>query len=248
MLADSHVHLHAYADPAGLLRRAKAAGVVTVVGVSVDLASSRETIEIAQQHSGVVAAVGFHPVYLHSTPSRADLDTLAALAADPRVGFIGEIGLDVVEAPLDLASQSAVFRAQLDLARQLRKPVNLHVRDAIDRALSILVADGLPTAGAVWHYFTGDAALAERLVRAGLYLSVGKPVTRPENLALRAAVATIPLERLLLETDSYPLPGRATEPADLPMVAAAVAEVTGRASDEVARATTENLWAMLSSR
>lgn len=251
MFADTHVHLHAYADPAGLLERAAAVGVDRVVGVGVDLTTSRRTLAVARQarlrrESGsgwptVIAAAGLHPSYLRCLPSAATYSALAELAGDSLVGFIGEIGLDTVEANLSLPMQALVFRTQLALARQLGKPVNLHVRGAVDALLDILSADGLPESGAVFHYFTGDAALAERLLAAGLLLSVGKPVTRPENAELRAAVPFIPLDRLLLETDSYPLPGRTTEPSDLPSVAQSVAALRGVPIETVAEATTGNL-------
>ncbi|HEX5414978.1 MAG TPA: TatD family hydrolase [Chloroflexota bacterium] len=251
MFADSHVHLHAYVDPPSLLERAAVAGVDLVVGISVDLASAGRTLEITRQArarrdagvSGpvVIAAVGLHPSDLTGPLEPATFSALEDLARDPLVGFIGEIGLDAVEAKVPLVTQAAAFRAQLDLAGGLGKPVNLHVRGAIEETLEILAAVGPPTAGAVFHYFTGDRALAERLLAAGLSISVGKPVTRPGNAALRAAVETIPLDRLLLETDSYPLPGRTTEPADLPRVARAVADLKRLPVEAVAEATTGNL-------
>ena len=251
MFADTHVHLHAYADPVGLLERAAVAGVDRVVGVGVDLTTSRQTLAVAGQARlsrqsraawpTVIAAVGLHPSYLRCLPAAATYRALAELASDPLVGFIGEIGLDAVDANLALPMQALVFRTQLGLARELGKPVNLHVRGAVDAVLEILAADGLPDRGAVFHYFTGDVTLAERLLTAGLFLSVGKPVTRPENAGLRAAVQCIPLDRLLLETDSYPLPGRTTEPADLPRVAQSVAGLRGVSVQTVAEATTENL-------
>jgi TatD DNase family protein len=251
MFADSHVHIHAYADPEGLLERAVAAGVDRIVGISVDLTTARRTLAIARQarlyrRTGtdwptVIAAVGLHPALSRSLPVAATYQVLGDLAGDPLVGFIGEIGLDAAEAYLALPMQAMVFRAQLGLARQLGKPVNLHVRGAVDAALEILGADGVPERGAVFHYFTGDAELAERLLAAGLFISVGKSVTRPENADLRAAVQDIPLERLLLETDSYPLPGRTTEPREIPRIAQAVAELKGLPIERVAEATTENL-------
>lgn len=258
-LADSHVHLHAYADPTGLIERARAAGVSLIVGVSVDLASSRRTVEIASRHRGVVAAVGLHPTWLRPCPDRASdqergigvllsttLRELAALARDPSVGMIGEIGLDTVDAAAPLDLQREIFRQQLVIADRLGRPVSLHLRGAFADAFATLKANS-PRAGAVVHYFVGDAALARQALDLGLWISVGKPVSRAENDALRQAIRLVPLDRLLLETDSYPLPGRQTEPADVRVVAEAVAAIRALSVSEVAAVTTANLLRLIGS-
>lgn len=238
-LADSHVHLHAYPDPGALIGRAAAAGVERVVGVSVDLDSSRATLRLARDFPNVVAAVGIHPSHLEGPLSEETLAGLEALAEDPLTGFVGEIGLDAVEARVPLATQIEAFETQLRLARKLGRPVNLHLRGAFDEALAILDDPNRP-AGVV-HYFVGDSRLARRFLDRGLLISVGKPVIRAENQALRAAIRDVPLDCLLLETDSYPLPGRTTEPRDVVQVARAVAELKGISSIDVARATATNL-------
>lgn len=241
MYIDSHVHLHAYADPNGLLDRARAAGVVAVVGIPIDLPTSAWTVEFAEGRSDVFAGVGVHPARLLSSISATDMSSLAKLAESPAARWIGEIGLDSVDFQAELGVQIVVFRDQLDLARRLAKPVNLHFQGAVAEGLAILKRDGVPEAGAVYHYFTGDWELAQRALAAGLYLSVGKPVTRSSQVALRKAIARAPLDRLLLETDSYPLPGRETEPADLGLVATAVAELKDVPIETVASTTSANL-------
>ncbi len=244
-LADSHVHLHAYDDVDGLLERARAAGVALVVGVGIDLATSRATVEIARRRPDVIAAVGLHPTYLRAEPPPEVQAELEALAREPVVGFVGEIGLDQLDSPAPRATQISVWRAQLALAQRVGKPVNLHVRGAFAEAFAVLAEERARLPGAVLHYFVGDAALASRALDLGLLLSVGKPVTRTENQALREAVRTIPLAALLLETDSYPLPGRTTEPADVSLVARAVAQLKGCSEDEVAEVTTTTLLRLL---
>jgi TatD DNase family protein len=238
--------LHAYADPEALVERARAAGVATIVAVSVDLASSRETVRLARAIPRVVAAVGLHPSHLEGLVAPETLAELESLARDPDVGFIGEIGLDAVEARVGVGVQVEAFRAQLDLAGRLGRPVNLHLRGAVGEAIDLLSElDYSRRPAAVVHYFVGGPDLARRYLDLGLYLSIGKPVTREENLELRAAVREIPLERLLLETDSYPLPGRRTEPRDIGVVAAAVAALKGLDPVEVADVTTANLLRLL---
>jgi TatD DNase family protein len=162
--------------------------------------------------------------------------------------MIGEIGLDSVDGPLPIHQQQIAFEAQLTLAKRAGLPVNLHLRGAIDEAFALLAGVGLPRSGAVLHYFVGDEALTRQALDLGLYVSVGKPVTRLENGRLRDAVRRIPLERLLLETDSYPLPGRTTEPADVWLVAQAVAALLETSEAEVARVTSGNLLRLLGDR
>ena len=248
-MSDSHVHLHAFADPDGLLARARGAGVSLMVGVGVDLATSRQTIDIARCQPDVFAAVGLHPAYLtHDVDLDRALDKIEALAREPRVGFVGEIGIDLVDGTATLERQSAAFEAQLRLANRFRLAVNLHIQGAFDEVFDVIRRVGLPKPGAVIHYFVGDETLARRALDLGLYLSVGKPVTREHNGQLRRVVTTVPLQCLLLETDSYPLPGRRTEPADVARVAEAVASLKRLPVEDVTEATTANLVKLLGER
>lgn len=256
-LADSHVHLDHYPDAriAALLARAAAGGVHALLTVGVDMPSSARAVELARRFGashGVRAAVGLHPAYLgEDAASRwpAELDALTRLAraAPEQVAALGEIGLDTVEAAAPLELQVTVFRAQLELAARLRVPSILHVRGAsAHTAASTAVAEMGSGAGAVVHYFVGDAEAARRWLALGCHLSVGRPATRLSETALRAALAgpDVPLERLLLETDSYPLPGRATEPADVAAVAAALAELKGLPVEVIAATTTARFEAL----
>ena len=151
---------------------------------------------------------------------------------------IGEVGLDDTAAGAPLPAQEALFSACLGLADELDLALSLHVVGAHRRAQAILAAGR--TYRAVVHYFQGDAELAERYLALGCFISVGKPVTRTDRARLREAVARIPLDRLLLETDTYPLPGRTTEPRDVAEICRAVAELRGLPCEKVARATTAN--------
>lgn len=242
MLADSHVHLDRYpaAEVRAMLRKAADVGVEHLLTVGADRASSEAAITLAWRHSAVSAAVGVHPSRVAETPNpEAEMRTLARLATAPEVMAIGEVGLDDQHGgPEGLAAQRRFFEGCLDLARDRRLPLVLHVVGAHEDALRHLRPRApLP---AVVHYFVGDARLAERYLELGCLISVGKPVTRPAESALREAAAAIPLDRLLLETDTYPLPGRATEPRDVALVCAAVARVHRIEPAEVAARTTEN--------
>lgn len=246
-LADTHVHLHAYEDVPGLLTRARAAGVELVVGVSVDLATAEHTIRLAAENAGVITAAGLHPAWLDETFGPASVDHLARLVQDHQVQLIGEIGLDSADAQLPIAHQLAAFEQILHLAIRLDRAVILHLQGpgTHDLALEQLRRIGLPRPGGVVHYFVGDWDLATRLLDAGLSISVGKPVTRLENAELRAAVQRVPRDRLLVETDSYPLPGRQTEPADVRLVVESVAELVHLPAEQLAEITFANLQRLL---
>jgi TatD DNase family protein len=247
VLADSHVHLDRYRPEVvdGMLRRAAAVGAGRLLTVGVDVETSAAAVTLAGRLGGVRAAVGVHPTRVAGLPDpdRA-LRAVARLAGERGVAAIGEVGLELAEdADAETAArQRRFFEGCLELAATLELPLALHVvgKAGHEATLGLLGRLGGPPAGAVVHYFVGDAALARRYLEAGCHISVGKPVTRPPGRALREAVARAPLERLLLETDTYPLPGRATEPRDVADVCRAVAELRGLDPAEGAARTTEN--------
>ena len=246
-LADSHVHLDRYDEDAvvAMLDRAREAGVGRLLTVGTDRASSLAALSLATQHAGVLAAIGIHPRRV------ADIEgpehVLWSLAMLGGAAAIGEVGLDADAANLE--EQAYFLDACLDLADEVRLPLVLHVvgpPDVHELALGRLGTRA--PVDAVVHYFVGDAELARRYLDIGCDISVGKPVTRPEYAALRRAVADIPLQRLLAETDTYPLPGRTTEPRDLPAVCAAVAELHGTSPAQVAASTTANFERLFGGR
>jgi TatD DNase family protein len=239
-LADSHVHLEQYpaSMQGGLVQRAHAAGVELLLTVSVSLASSRRSLALAQRYARVYAAVGVHPRRLR----RQHVQLLAAMAAHPRVRAIGEVGLDYAPGAAPPDAQRTFLIDCLDLAQHRGRAVALHVVGQAAHADAVaLLAARAPGPPVIVHYFVGDEDLAAAYLGVGCALSVGKPVTRKENAALRAAVRTIPSERLLLETDAYPLPGRTTEPRDVADICRAVAALRDESPEVVARATTNNL-------
>lgn len=228
-----------------MLQRARQAGVVYFLTVGVDLASSEQAALLAQQQAGLSAAVGWHPLYLGPGFSVHAQNQLYELARQyPGVAAIGETGIDLAEAQAPLELQQDAFRLQVQLAQQVGLPLILHHQKAESYCQDILRAAGAGK-DVIVHYFVSDLASACRWLDLGCTLSVGRPVTRPENIALRKAVAAIPLERLLLETDTYPLPGRTTEPADVRQVAEAVAALKDIPLETVAEQTTANFCRLL---
>lgn len=246
LLTDTHCHLDLSpfdADRDEVVARARAAGVGRIIVPGIDLDSSRRAVDLAERYPEVYAAVGVHPRGAAGFDAAA-LAKLRRLAAEPKVVAIGEIGIDLYWKTVPLVEQQAAFRAQLDLAAELGKPVIVHDRDAHAEVLAGLRAR-LPPAGAVLHSFSGDRAVAEAAVPLGLYLGVDGPLTYKKNDELRAVFAAVPLARVLIETDAPYLPpqprrGKRNEPAYVRYVAEQLAEVRGLTLDQIAEATTAN--------
>jgi len=248
-LIDTHCHLdmlqYSIADA---LQDAARAGLAGVITVGIDAASSRRAVELAESHAAapdgaaVWATVGLHPHdALHWDDALAA--ELRQLAGGPRVVAIGECGLDYYRDLSPRDAQVRAFVAQLCLARQLGKPVVVHVREAADDALTLLAAhgDGLTI---VLHCFSAPPALAE-CVERGYFISFAGNVTYKNAADLRAAARAVPDELLLLETDApfltpVPYRGRTNTPALVVHTAALVAEVRGQDGRELADLTSSN--------
>lgn len=251
MLVDTHAHLtmpEFAPDLPAVLERALSAGVSAIVSVGVDLPSSREAVDLAQRRREVVATVGIHPNDCAGLEP-GWLDRLRALAGEPRVVAIGEIGLDYYRQRTGRPRQREVFQAQLGLAGELGLPVVVHNREAGPDVADILVAwsAGLPAQHprGVLHCFSGDVPLMEKCCEAGFYVSFAGPITyRNAKRSLEVAAAA-PQDRLLIETDSpflapHPYRGKRNEPALVRIVAERMAELRGESLDQMSEITRRN--------
>lgn len=265
-LADTHAHLNSprfKEDLEQVIVRAKAASVGLIVTVGTDLESSHTAVALAHQYPGVYAAIGIHP-HEASKAEPGALAKLTHLSEDAAVLAIGEIGLDFHYNFSPPEKQREVFTAQLELARRLNKPVVVHDREAHAEIMSILqkfagateiAPDASPTTKAVaashqslqgvLHCFSGDEAMAQQAVEMGFYLSFGGPVTFENARRLQALVRTLPLERIMLETDCpyltpHPHRGKRNEPAYVRLVAETVASLRGVAFEHISQVTTAN--------
>ncbi len=246
-LADSHAHLdleELLPDQAGVLCRAREAGVALIINVATGLADARQVIATAGNYPEVYAAAGVHP---HGAKgiTETDLETLASLATHPRVVAIGEIGLDFYRLRSPAAIQEVWFRRQLDLAYRLKKPVIIHTREATEDTLKILQEYRGRLWGGIMHCFAGCLEEAEKFLDLGLHLSFSGTLTYPKAGALRDVAKFLPLDHLLVETDCPYLPpqpwrGKRNEPAYVVATARQLAEVKGLSLEEVAKATWEN--------
>ncbi|MCC5949807.1 MAG: TatD family hydrolase [Nitriliruptoraceae bacterium] len=235
---DTHCHLdhHDELSAATQVRRARDAGVRTMITVGTDMASSTQAVATASRFEGVWAAVGVHPNdAMEATP--AVLEVIERLAKDPACVAVGETGLDYYRDWTTPAQQDAAFRAHIDIARRQDRTLIIHCRDAWDDCLAVLDDHGAPER-VVMHCFSGDLAVTRRCLDAGYYLSFAGNVTFTNAQHLRDAAAVVPADRLLTETDSpyltpHPHRGEKNDPSYVPLTARTLAAVQGRALDEV---------------
>jgi TatD DNase family protein len=246
---DTHCHLDPQYFPAGpdeVLARAEARGVrgFVVVGVGSDLAPARAAVALAERRSRTYAAVGIHPhdAVTYSPEARSELGSLAEKS---RVVAVGEIGLDYHYDHSPREVQRQVFAELIALARQARKPIVVHTREAASDTLELLESEGAREVGGVIHCFSEDKAFAERALDLGFSLSFSGIVTFKKTLAIQEVAAWAPLDRILVETDSpylAPVPnrGKPCEPAYVVDTAQRVAELRHISLEVLAEETTRN--------
>ncbi len=255
-MIDTHVHLNRQeftGELDSIMTNAQAAGVTGFLNVGYDLATSKESITLAEAHPNIRATVGIHP---HDAETIADaagnitpaghkiLAELETLAAHPEVVAIGEIGLDFFRDLSPRPAQYAALTAQLKLADKVGLPVIFHIRDAWTETLAHLDSVGIPAKRGVLHAFSGDRAAVEWARKHGFLLGIGGPVTYKKS-HLPELVPLAGVELILLETDAPWLPpvphrGQRNESAHLVHTLARVAELLELTPDEVVRRTTES--------
>jgi len=254
-LFDAHCHLQderlaPHLDAA--LARARAAGVERFMCCGSSEQDWPAVAALAERHEGVVPSFGLHPWYVKDR-SENWKQTLHGFL-DKHNGAVGEAGLDHGIDDRDDAEQEEVFIAQLGMARELSLPVSIHCRRAWGRMIGVLQEFGRHDPGLVFHAFSGAPDVVDELTALGGYFSFCGTVARSNNKRGHRAAAAIPLDRLLIETDSPDLPpphpdlppvevvdGKpVNEPANLPCVLRAIAEIRGITEEEVAHATWTN--------
>jgi TatD DNase family protein len=253
-LVDSHCHLD-FPDYAGnveaVVDRARAAGVGVCVSIGTELARFPGVKAVAEKFPHVWCTVGVHP---HEAEKEL-LDDEAALLAEavhPKVVGIGETGLDYYYEHAPRQQQRSNFRSHISAGRKAGLPVIVHTRDADDDTIEIL-RDEMGKGGftGLIHCFTGTQRLADAALEMGLYISVSGIATFKNSTALRDVIKTVPLDRLLVETDApylAPVPhrGKTNEPAFVVHTANMLAELKGISTSELAAATTENFFRLFS--
>lgn len=250
MFADSHCHLNykgLIEDQAAVLDRARASGVSAMLNISTRSNEWDAIVATAEREPDVWASIGIHP---HEADSHADIDTarLVAASVHPRVVGIGETGLDYYYDHSDRERQRASFRAHIVAARETGLPLIVHTRDAETDSAEILADEmGKGAFTGVIHCFTASADFAKIALDLGLYISISGIVTFRNAKDLQATAATLPLEKMLIETDApflAPVPhrGKTAEPAFVADTARFLATLRGESIETLAEATRANFF------
>ncbi|MBC8106291.1 MAG: TatD family hydrolase [Anaerolineae bacterium] len=246
-MIDSHSHL---TDPRLLeqlddvLSGAAQARIDRMISIGTNIEDDRAVIAICRGRQNLRCAIGVHPNYCHEAKIE-DVAALRELQKDPSVVALGEMGLDYFHKFADRATQVKFFEAQLALAQDVRRPVVIHSRDAIDDTLAIM--RNFSTVPAVFHCFTGTSDEARRVIDAGYLLGYTGAVTFTKNEDLREAARQTPRDRLLIETDApylTPEPMRkqkTNQPSFVVHIAATIAQVWGTTVEAVDEITTKNV-------
>lgn len=248
MFVDSHCHLdfpELIEDIDQILANMHQQQVSHALCVSVDLAGFPNVLALAEKYSHLFASVGVHPGYPEA--QEPTVATLTALAATPQVIAIGETGLDYHYQSGELEWQRTRFRTHIKAAHISKKPLIIHTRAAVDDTLTIMSEEAAAEVGGVMHCFTESKAMAKAVLEMEFYISFSGIVTFKNANDLREVAQYVPLDRLLIETDSpylAPLPfrGKTNQPAFVPYVAQCIAEVRGIKVEQVAQASTENFF------
>lgn len=245
MLIDSHCHLD-FPDLAGnlekILLEMKKNGVGGALCVGVNLENFPNVRKIAEDHPNVWASVGVHPDYEVEEPT---VEEIATLAEHPRVIAIGETGLDYFRLKGDLEWQRERFRNHIRAAKRIGKPIIVHTREAASDTLRIMKEEGAEEVGGVMHCFTESMEVAEAAIDMNFYISFSGIVTFKSAASIREVAKHLPLERMLVETDSpylapVPYRGKTNQPSLVLHVAEEIARLRGISVGEVAEATTRN--------
>lgn len=248
---DSHCHLNypgLAEDTAGVLARMQAAGVSKALNICTTLEEAPAVIGLAHRHDFILASVGVHPDNLNiEEPS---VERLVNLAQDPKVVAIGETGLDYYRREGDgkdgdFEWQRERFRTHIRAAKQVKKPLIIHTREAAADTLQILKEEGADQVGGVMHCFTESVEVARAAIDLGFLISLSGIVTFKNATQVHEVARNIPLERLMIETDApflAPVPhrGQTNEPAYVVHVAQKIADLKGLSIDKVATHTSEN--------
>ncbi|HMR99032.1 MAG TPA: TatD family hydrolase [Anaerolineales bacterium] len=262
MLTDTHCHLYLEqfaGDIEDVIQRAIETGVEKMLVPGMDLETSRQAVQLAETHPNIFAAVGYHPTDMQKFNAE-DFDEVCRLAEHPKVAAIGEIGLDYywVKETEKRMEQRKNLLPHLELANKVNKPVILHLReendaetgDATNDLFNILAPwlenlNALKSRPGVFHSFNGNLESAKRAMGMNFFIGITGPVTYKKNDSQRELVCQLPLDSILVETDSpfqTPVPhrGKRNEPANVGLVADKIAEVHQMTREAIAAATTAN--------
>lgn len=249
-IIDSHCHLDSldyenqHKDVDEVIENAKARGVGHFISVCTTLGRFEAMKQLTAHRDEVSLSCGVHPLNVEDEPF--DYDKLLSFAQDPKVVAIGETGLDYHYTPETKALQQSIFAQQIEIANKVNKPLIIHTRSARQDTMEMLEQGGAEKCGGVLHCFTEDLAMAKRAMDIDFYISISGIITFRNAEELRDVVRHVPLDRLLVETDSpylAPIPyrGKPNQPAYVRETCEYLAALKGVSVEELARITTQNV-------
>jgi TatD DNase family protein len=260
MLTDTHIHLYNVTPEtaARFIQHAKDFGVGKLIVMSIDIETSVQTLQYSQQYEGVYAGIGIHPKRAHEAVEDDYLKLKSMISANKKVVCFGEIGLDYgmvyghgvpdrEAPPASPSQQKEVFRQQIRLARELKLPVNIHTRrNSWEDTLAVMREERVGEAGGILHQFMANDRIAKEIMDLGIDIGISLFIIDPRADRLRAVVKNIPLDRMVLETDTpsspYPpetnIPG---EPMHTRLAAEKLAELRGLSLAEIDAITSANV-------
>ncbi|KNY29184.1 TatD family hydrolase [Pseudobacteroides cellulosolvens] len=247
MLFDTHAHFNDKRfkdDRDEAIKKAYESGVSYILNVSYNIPSLEQSISLSRKYSYIYAAVGIHPHYSKEMNDEV-LEKVRSLAKNNKVVGIGEIGLDYYRDLSPREVQKDCFVRQIDLAKEIKLPIIVHIRDANEDALKVLKDENAREVGGIIHSFSGDINMAREVMENNFYISVGGPVTYRNAGKLIDVVKYVPLDRLLIETDCpyltpEPFRGNRNDSSLVRLVAEKIAEIKDKTFDEIAEITTNN--------
>lgn len=247
MIFDTHAHFDDEAfdsDRDDLLGSMDNAGIKRIVNVAASMESCITSLELADKYPFIYAAVGVHPSELVGL-GRAHMEKIAQYLAHPKAVAIGEIGLDYHYPDTDEAMQKEFFAAQINIAKEHKKPIIVHSRDAAADTMDIIKGEHAYEAGGVIHCFSYSYEMARQYVDMGFYIGIGGVVTFKNAKKLKEVATNIPMDKIVIETDCpylapEPNRGQRNSSLNLPYVIKAIAELRGISEDEVKEAVWNN--------
>ncbi len=255
MLFDTHTHLDSKdfdEDRKEVIERAYNNGVTRMVNIGFDRETIPTTMQLVEEYDFIYAAVGWHPVEA-ITMQPGDPEWIASLCSHEKVVAIGEIGLDYHwdKSPKDV--QHRVLREQIGLARELKMPIVIHNREAHEDIVRILREEKASEVGGIMHAFSGSWETAKMCLDMGFHISFGGPITFKNAKQPKEVLKQVPMDRLLLETDSpyltpHPNRGKRNESGYVRLVAETAAELKGVSLEEISEITTKNALALFGIR
>lgn len=247
MLFDTHAHLDAPEfdnDREEVIQRALEAGVSRIINIGFNRETIPTTLKLTETYDFIYAAIGWHPVDA-ITMQDGDLEWIASLCSREKVVAIGEIGLDYHWDTSPKEVQHRVLRQQIGLARELNMPIIIHNREAHEDIVKILKEEKASEVGGVMHAFSGSWEIAKQCLHMDFHISFGGPVTFKNAKQPKEVLAQVPMDRLLVETDSpyltpHPFRGKRNESSYVRLVAEQAAGIKGMSLEEFSEITSQN--------